>query len=236
MIKLFQFPSNKKLPNFSPFCMKVETYMRMAKIPYEIVNVGNPAKSPKGKLPYIVDDEDNNLTIADSHFIIQYLKDKYGDVLDGHLTPKEKAIALAIEQLLDEHLYWILVYSRWMDSRGWRMIKPIFFAETPRLLRNYIARKVRKKMRKQLFNQGIGRHSIDEVYAIGCEDLDAIAAIIGNNDYLMSDTPTSIDAYCYSHLVNIIESNFSNPLNTHLKNTPILIDYCNRMKSRFFAK
>jgi len=33
MIKLYQFPTAWGLPNPSPFCMKLEVYMRLAEIP-----------------------------------------------------------------------------------------------------------------------------------------------------------------------------------------------------------
>ena len=56
MIKLYQFPSQWSLPNPSPFCMKLETYLRMAKLPFEAVYVINPGKGPKKKLPTINDD------------------------------------------------------------------------------------------------------------------------------------------------------------------------------------
>jgi hypothetical protein len=38
MIKLYQFNAAWGLPNPSPFCMKVETYLRMVSLPYEVVN------------------------------------------------------------------------------------------------------------------------------------------------------------------------------------------------------
>ena len=44
MIKLFQFPPYWGLPNASPFCMKVETYLRMTGIPYQNVYVRDPRK------------------------------------------------------------------------------------------------------------------------------------------------------------------------------------------------
>ena len=34
-IKLYQFPPALGLPNASPFCMKLETYLRMAGLPFE---------------------------------------------------------------------------------------------------------------------------------------------------------------------------------------------------------
>ena len=71
MITLYQFPPAWGLPNASPFCMKVETYLRMCNLPYTTVNVLNPAKGPKGKLPYITDGSN---IVADSGLILDYLK------------------------------------------------------------------------------------------------------------------------------------------------------------------
>ena len=39
MIKLYQFKRTFGLPNMSPFCMKVETWLRMAGLEYETVLV-----------------------------------------------------------------------------------------------------------------------------------------------------------------------------------------------------
>jgi len=98
MITLYQFPSAWGLPNASPFCMKVETYLRMCNLPYTTVNVLNPAKGPKGKLPYITDGSN---VVADSGLILDYLKKTHGDVLDARLGSVERAQALAWQRLLE---------------------------------------------------------------------------------------------------------------------------------------
>ena len=36
MIKLYQFAPAWDVPNLSPFCVKVETYLKMAGLPYEL--------------------------------------------------------------------------------------------------------------------------------------------------------------------------------------------------------
>ncbi len=71
MIQLHQYSPMFGIPNPSPFCMKLETWLRMAGLPFEVVRVVDPRKGPKGKVPWI---DDGNQTIADSGFIIEYLE------------------------------------------------------------------------------------------------------------------------------------------------------------------
>jgi glutathione S-transferase len=52
-VVLWQMQPLWGLPNPSPFCMKVETWLRMAGIPYEPRAIGGPPKSTTGKVPYI---------------------------------------------------------------------------------------------------------------------------------------------------------------------------------------
>ena len=83
--------------------MKVETYLRMVGLPYEVINGVLPFKAPKKKLPYI---EDGTQIIADSGFILKYFKQTYGDKLDENLSDHEKASAHALSRLFEENLYW----------------------------------------------------------------------------------------------------------------------------------
>lgn len=46
-IKLFQFPRMFGIPNVSPFCCKLEAWLRIAGIPYEVVDTPDPRKGPR---------------------------------------------------------------------------------------------------------------------------------------------------------------------------------------------
>jgi uncharacterized cupin superfamily protein/glutathione S-transferase len=130
MIKLYQFAPAFGLPNPSPFCMTLENYLRMAGLPFETprADLGTFRRAPKGKLPYI---EDNGRLLADSAFIIDYLKATYGDKLDTGLTAQQKAISLAFRRLMEEDLYWVGIYSRWAEPAGWAHIREAFFGRLP---------------------------------------------------------------------------------------------------------
>src|SRR5262249_45361546 len=80
-IKLFQFPRMFGIPNLSPFCCKLETWLRITRIPYEVVD-SDPRKAPKGKLPFI---EDGGVRIGDTSLIIDHLKRTRGVDPDSRL-------------------------------------------------------------------------------------------------------------------------------------------------------
>lgn len=53
----------------SPYGLKLDTYLRMSKIPYELDT--EDVTGPKGKLPWITD---NGTHVADSQFCVEYLR------------------------------------------------------------------------------------------------------------------------------------------------------------------
>lgn len=231
MIKLYQFASCWNLPNPSPFCMKLETYLRMTKLPFETVTVGDLRKAPKGKLPYI---NDNGYRIGDSSLIIQHLKQEYGDPLDANLTDADRAQALAIQRLLEEHLYWIIVYSRWIDAKNWPETKKAFFGKLPSFIYFILPGIIRKKILRDLHGHGIGRHTRDEIYQLGINDLKTITTILSDKPFILGSEPTSIDATVYAFLANILTTPESSPLQDYAKSKPNLVAYCQRMKDKFY--
>ena len=115
MIRLHQFKRQWGIANPSPFCMKVETYLRMTGLAYEVIEEASPLNAPKKKLPYI---DDGEKVIPDSGFIIDYLKASYGNPLDGGLSRAQQDEAHLMRRLCEESLLWPVVYSRWIDAAG----------------------------------------------------------------------------------------------------------------------
>ena len=231
MIKLYQFAPAYGLPNASPFCMKVETYLRMAGLAYECPRRASLSKAPKGKMPYI---EDGDKRIADSSFIVEYLKQTYGENLDAHLSERERAVALAVQRLIEENLYWAAIYSRWVEDAGFKLTRHIFFAKMPPVLKRIVPHLARRGLRQEMHGHGMGRHSRDEIYAIGCRDIAALAHILGDQPYFMGAQPSSLDATAYAFLANLMWIPIESPLLDQAKKFPNLEAYCRRMKARYY--
>lgn len=231
MIKLVQFFPIWDLPNASPFCLKVETYLRMAQIAYESEYTVDPRISSTGKFPMIRDGE---AQIPDSSLIIDYLKSKYGDSLDKHLTDKEQGQALALQRLFEEHLYWIGVYSRWIDPTGWPIARRAYFGSMPLLLRGWMPGVIRKKILRQLVGHGMGLHNQETIYAFGIKDIQAVASILAENKFMLGDKPSSIDAVAYGFLANIIYVPIESPLKQAALQHENLVTYCDRIRDAYF--
>ena len=231
MIKLHQFPPVFGR-NVSPFTLKLEAWLRLAGLPYEVVPILNPGKGPKGKLPFIVDD---GTVVADSSLIIEHLVRTRGIDLDRELSREQRAQAVALQRLFEDHLYFIAVWSRWIDPDGWRDFGPALFGPVPLPLRWPLAAVVRRQVRNGLRAQGLGRHSQAELYAMGRADLEAVAVVLGDQPFFFGARPTTIDATAFGFLDNLLNV----PIETELKRIaqalPNLAAYCARMSARLGA-
>lgn len=233
MIKLYQLARTWGIPNLSHFCVKLETYLRMTHLPYELIAT-LPLKAPRGKLPYI---EDGGRKISDSRLILNYLKSTYGNTLDAHLTLEQQSIAIAYQRLLEEHLYWAGMVSRWNYSEeNWQTNKQAIFSVLPPIIRDLAASIYRSRIRSQIKGHGMGRLTHEELFALGKEDIDSLAGFLGTKPYFMGDKPSSLDASAYGILINTLGCPIESPLKVYALSCTNLVNYCQRMQAEFFPE
>lgn len=212
--------------NPSPFCLKVETYLRLAGLPFRSVPSA-PFTAPKRKLPYIVD---QGRRIPDSGQIIAYLKATYGDPLDRGLSPEQQALGHLIRRTCEDSLYFALLWARWLDPPGWTALRPALFGGLPPVARDLLPLVVRRSVAKVIYGQGCGRHSREEIYALGIADLDAIAVQLEARSFAVADHPTSFDACLYAFLLSLTRPPIDMPLKDHAVARPAFGAYAERME------
>jgi glutathione S-transferase len=232
VIKLYQFPPVFGR-NVSPFTLKLETWLKLAGLPYEVVAIRNPGQGPKGKLPFIEDDDGR--FIADSSLIIEHLSRSRGIDLDAELDPRQRAEGLALQRLIEEHLYFVLVWSRWIDPEGWQSFGPALLGSIPPPVRQLVAITVRKRIRRALFAQGLGRHQRAEIYAMGRADLAALAGLLGARPFFAAAQPTTIDTIAYGMLANILLVPIESELKRGAQGFANLVAWTEAMERRFAA-
>jgi glutathione S-transferase len=237
MITLYKYGKLDRIPDLSPFVTKLETYLRMAKIPYQPAG-GDHRVAPKKKLPYVGID---GRLLGDSNLIIEHLVAQHGDLLgDDRLAPEQRAVARAFQSMLESDFYFVLAYSRWWRDEDFAIYRPALSAYCaslglPRLLFPLALGQVRRGMKDQLRQQGIARHSYDEVMAMGRAQLEAISTFLGDKPFFLGERPSALDATAFAMLTGILWAPFESPLKVCALGRPNLAAYCDRMAAAYWS-
>lgn len=230
MITLHSFGPGFGLPDPSPFCIKAELLLKMSGLPYQRAN-GDLRRAPKRKLPMIVDD---GVTIADSSFIRFHLEIRHGIDFDKGLDAERRGVLWAVEKMLEDQIYWIIVDERWMDDANFARGPANFFKPVPAPLRPLVCAMVRRQVRRSLHGHGIGRHSQAERMVLAARALDAIVAILGERAFLGGDEPAGGDAALGAFMIAGLCPLFDSAFRGLVEARPVLVAYAARMKERFY--
>src|SRR5262245_36724528 len=230
-IKLFQFPRIFTIPNLSPFCCKLETWLRIAGIPYEVVDTPDPRRGPRGKLPFI---EDGGVRIADSSLVVEHLVETRGVDPDARLDSSQRALALLVQRTLEEHYSFVVAYTHLYWEGGEPQTRGRFNV-VPAFVRPMVVNLVRKRVGKLLWQQGLLRNSHEQIMESALRDWQAVLAVMGA-PYFFGEEPTGIDAIVFATLATTVLTPIDSPIRDFLRSKPACIDYVERMRARFFPE
>jgi glutathione S-transferase len=231
-IKLFQFPRMFAIPNLSPFCCKLETWLRITGIPYETVDTTDPRKGPKGKLPFI---EDAGVRIADTSIIVDHLVKTRGVDPDARLDASQRATALLVQRTLEEHFAFVLAYTHLVRAGGLQHTRARF-DPVPSLIRPLVIHTVQRQIKKLLWYQGILRHSDKEIIDSGVRDWRAVLAVMSDGPFFFGNEPTGGDAIVFGALASSVLTPIESPIRDFLMSQPGCVAYAERMRTRFFPE
>jgi glutathione S-transferase len=231
-IKLFQFPRMFGIPNLSPFCCKLETWLRIAQIPYEVVDTPDPRKGPKGKLPFI---EDDGVRIADSSRIIDHLVRTRGVDPDAHLDAGQRSTALLVQRTLEEHYAFVLAYTHLLRDEGFRHTRTRFNS-VPAIMRPLVSSMVQRQIRDLLWKQGILRHSDEEIVEAALRDWRAVLAAMSEGPFFFGNKAAGVDAIVFGTLATTVLTPIESPIRDFLRSQPGCLTYAERMREQFFPE
>ena len=233
MIKLYQFAPAFGLPNASPFCMKLETYLRMAGLPYELMNERRRDEGAEGQAAL----HRRRRHDRGRHELRHRLPEgPLRRPARCRLAPPQRALATAFQRLFEENLYWAVVQTRWADRCR--------LGEDPRgLFRRHAgaaalvraaAGPPRPARRDARPRHGPTQRGRDPRHRLPRRD--------GGRGFprrqalhARAISPTSLDATAYAFLANLLWAPVDSPIQRHARARPTLEAYCQRMKARYFA-
>ena len=230
MITLYGFGAGFGLPEISPFVTKTEVQLKMAGIAYA-KEKAMPPSSPKGQMPYIVDEAE---TIADSTFIRAHIEGKYGFDFDAPLSLQQRAQAWAFERMIEHHVYWALVGARWVDPVNFAKGPAHFFDTMPEHKREKLCEDAQFRVAENYLLSGLGRHAPDEDIDLAVRSLFALSVQLGDKPYLFGETPCGTDATAFGALAGILTPFFESKLRERTEHFQNLVAYVDRLMLQYY--
>ncbi len=227
MIILYGIGPAFGLAEASPFARKIEALLQLGGIAHVRRNA-MPWHGPKGKLPYI---EDEGLVLGDSTFIRWHLEQKYGLDFDAGLTPAQRGVAWAMEKMLEDQVFWLLMQRAWLDGDNFAHGPAVFFRPIPWPVRALAQVLARRKARQNLRAQGSGRHTAQERLALAARSFEALSAQLGEQEYLMGASPCGADATLYAFVAGIVWADLQDPLRALVDAHPNLLRHAVTMRA-----
>ena len=131
------------------------------------------------------------------------------------------------------YIYRTVVHRRWVETADQL---PALFTARPSLFLRVILHIVARSVRKSLYCQGTGRHSVAEIVHIAEKDLTCLSNILGDKDFFLGDRPSSYDAAIFGALAVQLWQLPGSAQETFIKTEARNLErYCQRIRDRWFS-
>lgn len=241
VVYLYQFNRSPKVPSISPYCLRVETWLKLQGIKYENVAHNGKLRSKRGLLPFV---ELNGEEIADSELIIKTLSKQLEKDLDEGLSAEQSTVQHAMVAMTDNSLKW--AFTHWMNRdmnnavRGYNLnLQQLMGSKMPNAILAFLMKQTYfRKVTKNLKAAGFGCYTNDEIDEMGKRDLKVLSETLGEKQFFFGDEPRTLDLKSFVWLAMIlnVEAETPCPLRDYIQEEcKNLVGVYNRMKDRAWA-
>ena len=232
LITLYGMPSAGGLKQLSPFVVKVEMALLYLGLEYEVEHL-DPLKirsmSPTGKVPWI---RMGKSTLSESDSIIAFLNSKQDADLFDDLTNDQRVLGLALKRLTEDHLYWLMVWARWISDNSRQALAESFLDQYPKPIIKFASPVAKRYVSALCRTQGIGLMSDDEREREAMIDFNALSAQLKKMPFLLGSEMTVYDFSVAAVLSSILFFRPNNWLTDMANDFEIFPEYLGRVSER----
>ena len=138
--------------------------------------------------------------------------------------------------MVEHHVYWALVGARWVDPDNFARGPAHFFDAVPEHLREKRREDAQFRVAENYLLSGLGRHAPEEDVDLALRSLFALSVQLGDNPYLMGDTPCGSDATAFGALAGILTPFFTSNLRERAEQSGNLVAYVDRMMLQYYPE
>jgi len=242
--ELMVMPGDWGLPSIDLCCLTVMAYVRFTGAPIQFTHCQGPKSLVENDLPvYVAPGVVEERVQGSAQCIIQYLRSNH-ITADFDLSPASCADVIAYGHMLERKILPGLLYAFWVDKKNYdAFTRPWYAASLPFYYRWFIPLRMQSKAQGRIFSlydmERISEEELEsQVYESAKEGLSVLSNKLGDNEYLLGASPTSLDAIVFGYVATVAKIPFPHaPLHQHLVNKcPNLIDYMERIINVYFPE
>lgn len=240
--ELMVMPGDWGLPSIDLRCLTVMAYVRFTGAPIQFSNCEGPKSLVENDLPVYVAPGDERVK-GSAQCIIQYLRSNH-ITADFDLSPASCADVIAYGHMLERKILPGLLYAFWVDKKNYdSFTRPWYAKSLPFYYRWFVPLRMQSKAQGRIFSLfDLDRLSEEElelkVYENAKDGLTILSNKLGDSEYLLGASPTSLDAIVFGYVATVAKIPFPNAtLQQHLVNKcPNLVDYMERIINVYFPE
>ena len=199
VVILHMFPRSPRAPSFSPYVLKLETFLRMHSIKYK-VDTECPMSPKTSKCPWITF---NSEDVTDSHEIMEFLMDKLSLTPKHNVeaNPRDKVLIRGLRSIVEDHFNFCVISKR-MIHGNYEEVAPYFpTMVNVKVVQKFIVQRIIKNIGNQAKQQGIGRLPKETVLKMANADLETLSLALGEKTFFMGDEASEIDCTIFPFLL-----------------------------------
>ena len=202
-LTLYDFPAETNLErwqSFSPFVLQVQRALTFAKLPFTKRQADMrklKQLNPVGQLPVLMIGKEK---LADSTLIMHRIEQMVPQAFSRGLDARGMAEAWLWEEFSDTALYPHVLMTRWLDERGWKVVRQAFFGSLPAPLRSVIAPMIRRGTLAKLKHRDFTRAGQDISAARLSRILDALEERAPSDGFWVGAHVSAADLGLFAHL------------------------------------
>ncbi|KAF4979723.1 hypothetical protein FZEAL_4118 [Fusarium zealandicum] len=228
---------------WSPFVIKLEARLRFDSISYGVAG-GTPKSAPRGKIPYVeLGERGAQGHLSDSALIIKsFIRDDILTDLNAKLSPSQRAQDLAIRALMEDKLYFYGTREKWCDN--YYTMRSNALAPVPWPLQTLLGLVVYRGVTNNLYGQGTGRLTDDEVAVLKGESWESVDALLcearsrtsGQGPFwaLGGDAPTEADSTLFGFIASALICDAAPTTEKIVRGYPAIVEYAERIHKEYF--
>ena len=173
-----------------------------------------------------------NMALSESDSIIASLNDKAGGALFDGLTNDQQVLGLALKRLTEDHLYWLMVWAKWISDTSRTALAESLLEHYPRPIKMMFSAATKSLITARCKSQGIGLMNEKERGNEAVKDLTALSDQLNKMPFLLGPVMTVYDFPVAAMLSSIIFFKPCNWLSDVAKNYSIFPEYLERVRDR----